>query len=168
MTIIRLMLESLRSFGVTLVAVVAGGYVASALNPQPIYALNSDGSIVEVRPAKKAGSSSGGGDRSAMYFEFEPAFVVNIVDQGEMRMLDINVAVLARDEDSLEAVKQNSPALRSKLIDLLEGRDYRVLLTRDGKESLRQECVGALQKVLAHEAGRAAIEDVYFTNLIMQ
>jgi flagellar protein FliL len=168
MTFARLMLEGLRTFGLTLVAVVAGGYVASALLPQPIYALNSDGSIVEVRPAKQAGPPARSGNRSAMYFEFDPAFVVNIVDQGEMRMLDINVAVLARDEDSLEAVKQNSPALRSKLIDLLEGRDYRVLLTRDGKEALRQECVGALQNVLAHESGRAAIEDVYFTNLIMQ
>jgi flagellar FliL protein len=51
---------------------------------------------------------------------------------------------------------------------LFSNQDPYTLNTREGKEKLRSEALGEIQKVMKQETGRAGVESVFFTSFVMQ
>ena len=99
---------------------------------------------------------------------FDPPLVVNFDDSQAVRFLQLQIDVMARDEKVIEAVKQNSPAIRNNLLMLMNNRDYKTLMTREGKEGLRQECLKEVQRILKKETGSTGVEDLYFSSFVVQ
>jgi flagellar protein FliL len=60
------------------------------------------------------------------------------------------------------------PAVRNALIALFSERDYEALLTRAGKEALRQEALEVVRAELTMLTGQPQAEDIYFTSFVMQ
>jgi flagellar FliL protein len=58
--------------------------------------------------------------------------------------------------------------IRNNLLMLMNGRDYKSLMNREGKEALRLECLKEVQRILTKETGSAGIEDLYFTSFVVQ
>ena len=51
---------------------------------------------------------------------------------------------------------------------LFGSQDAQALRSREGKEALRQEVLGEIQRVLEERIGEQGIEEAYFTSFVMQ
>jgi flagellar FliL protein len=106
---------------------------------------------------------------AALYYKFEPAFVVNFGGEGNSRYLQVTVEAMSRSPEVVEAVKANEPAIRNDLVLLFSSQQYEVLMSPEGKDALRQNTLEAIRKALAKEGTKPEeIEGVYFTSFVIQ
>jgi flagellar protein FliL len=106
---------------------------------------------------------------AAIYYKFDPPFVVNFGGEGSTRYLQVTVEAMSRDTAILEVLKNNEPAVRNDLLMLFSSQDNAVLLSADGKEKLRAATLASIRKVLDSEgANGKQIEAVYFTSFVIQ
>jgi len=106
---------------------------------------------------------------AALYFKFDPAFVVNFGGEGSARYLQVMVEAMTRDPPTLEMIKNNEPAVRNDLVLLFSSQDNATLLSPEGKEKLRNATLEVVRKVVAGEGGDSKnVENVYFTSFVIQ
>lgn len=166
--VVGLAVNGVGIFVLSLAAVVVGGYVNQALHPSQEFAVDKDGKLTLKAPAKDEGGEHGGEKKPAVYYAFDPPLIVNFDDAQAVRFLQLQIEVLARDPKVVEDVKLHSPVIRNNLLMLMNGRDYKSLMNREGKEALRQECLKEVQRILKKETGAPGIEDLYFTSFVVQ
>jgi flagellar FliL protein len=106
--------------------------------------------------------------QAAIYEELVPAFVVNFKHQGRARYMQVSVALMARDQVALDALKVHMPVLRNRLVMLFSGQDFAALMTPVGKEMLRQQATASVQELAEKETGKPTVEQVLFTNIVLQ
>jgi flagellar FliL protein len=104
----------------------------------------------------------------AIYEELSPAFVVNFTQQGRARYMQVSVALMARDQLALDALKVHMPVLRNRLVMLFSSQDFDTLMTPVGKEMLRQQATASVQELAEKETGKLTVEQVLFTNIVLQ
>jgi flagellar protein FliL len=104
----------------------------------------------------------------AIYEELVPAFVVNFTHQGRPRYMQVSVALQSRDQAALDALKVHMPVLRNRLVMLFSSQDFDSLLTPVGKDMLRQQATASVQELAEKETGKTVVEQVLFTNLVLQ
>lgn len=104
----------------------------------------------------------------AEYLPLQPAFVVNYTVKGRQRYLQVGVSLMYREADVSEAVKKHMPVIRNRLVMLFGGESFEQLQTPEGKDALRQKALAALQEILEKEIGKPGIEEVLFTDFVMQ
>lgn len=115
-----------------------------------------------------AGEDAPGSRSNANYLPLDPPLVVNFAAGGQLRYLQVSVEVMARDAKAIGTVDRHAPAVRNALIALFSERDYEALLTRAGKEALRQEALEVVRAELTMLTGQPQAEDVYFSSFVMQ
>ena len=169
-----LVINGVGVFALALAAVLVGGIVNSKLHPVQELIMDADGNLVlkpeEKKPAA-AEEHTGKGDSAkgpAVYFSFDPPLIVNFDDSQAVRFLQLQIDVMARNDKAIEAVKLHSPIIRNNLLMLMNGRDYKTLMSREGKEALRGDCLKEVQRILKKETGSPGIEDLYFTSFVVQ
>jgi len=121
----------------------------------------------EARPAEPAEGATSL-RRPAVYEDLSPAFVINYRQGNRQRYLQVSIALMARDEERLKALRVHMPVLRNELVMLLSGQDFDSLLTPVGKEMLRQQVTAKVQELALKETGHQVVEQVLFTNLVLQ
>jgi flagellar FliL protein len=104
----------------------------------------------------------------ALYTALDPPFVVSFDEEGGARYLQLTLQAMARDEKTIEAVKQHSPAIRNSVLFMLSGYELDVLGTQAGKEQLRKDLLGAANEILAKNGAKQPIEELYFTSIVIQ
>lgn len=104
----------------------------------------------------------------ALYTALDPPFVVSYDAEGGSRYLQLTLQAMARDEKTIEAVKQHSPAIRNSVLFMLSGYELEVLGTQAGKEQLRKDLLGAANEILAKNGTKQPIEELYFTSIVIQ
>src|SRR5580658_2974274 len=142
--------------------VLIGGGVGAwlMLKPKP----NSETADAGA-PAEKAAAPK----TAALYFKFDPAFVVNFGGEGSARYLQVMVEAMTRDPPTLEMIKNNEPAVRNDLVLLFSSQDNAALMSPEGKEKLRNATLEAVRKIIAAEGGDPKlVEGVYFTSFVIQ
>ncbi len=106
--------------------------------------------------------------QQAIYEELTPAFVVNFKSQGKPRYLQVSVALMARNKADLDQLKIHMPTLRNQLVMLFSSQDFDELNTPLGVELLKQKTTVAVQELALIEVGKPVVEQVLFTNVVMQ
>lgn len=106
--------------------------------------------------------------QTALYEPLTPAFIVNFNHQGRQRHMQVSMTLMARDQVALDALKVHMPVLRNNLVMLLSSQDFAVLSTPVGIEALRQQVTASLQELAQKEVGKPVIEQVLFTNYVLQ
>lgn len=104
----------------------------------------------------------------AMYFPIKPPFVVNFQSRGRQRFLQVDVAIMTRNQQVYGAIQTHLPLIKNRLVMLFGGQVYEELQTDEGRELLRQKALEAIQSILDAEIGEAEIDQVLFTNFVMQ
>ena len=105
----------------------------------------------------------------AIYYQFDPAFVVNFEAEQLVRFLQVTIGVMSRDQPTVDFLKQHDPALRNDLLLLLGNQQYSAISSVQGKEQLRERALEAVRAVAKREGGDPQkIEAVYFTSFVMQ
>lgn len=107
--------------------------------------------------------------QAAIYETLAPAFVVNFSNTGgRQRYMQVSVALMSRDQAALDALKEHMPLLRNQLVMLFSSQEFASLTTPVGQEMLRQQATASVQELAQREIGRLAIEQVLFTNFVLQ
>lgn len=103
-----------------------------------------------------------------LYFNFDPPFVVNFADENHIRFLQVAVEVMTFDETVIEDIESFMPLFRNNLILLLSNVEYTKINNSVGINALRQDALVEVQNILEEKTGRKGIEELYFTNFVMQ
>ncbi len=125
-----------------------------------------DGSLVVAEAAAEPETAAPSGP--ANYVPLDPPFVVSFDEEDGTRYLQLQVQAMARSERTIDEIKKHAPALRNAFLFLLSGYDLEELSTLKGKEKLRAELLTKANEVLAKNGVEGQIEELYFTNLVIQ
>ncbi|WP_054112604.1 flagellar basal body-associated FliL family protein [Marinagarivorans algicola] len=104
----------------------------------------------------------------AIYYPIKPSVVVNYDHKGRQRYAQVDVTLLIRDPAIVSAIELHAPTIANALVLTIGGQNYEEVQTAEGKELLRQECLQEIQKILEEEVGSVGVEQVLFTNFVMQ
>ncbi|WP_321833942.1 flagellar basal body-associated protein FliL [Pseudomonas kulmbachensis] len=104
----------------------------------------------------------------AIYEPLTPAFVVNYNANGRQRYLQVSLTLQARDPADLKALMVHMPVIRNNLVMLFSGQTFDDLATPVGQEILRQKTTASVQEVAQKELGKVVIDQVLFTNFVLQ
>jgi flagellar FliL protein len=156
-------------FVLTLLAVVLGGFINAKLYSPPSLKLGKDGIITPYTPPEAQHGSEGerGSPKSAVFYAIDPPLVVNFEDSSAVRFLQITMEVQGRDQKAIESVQKNIPVIRNNLLLLMSNRDYQTLMSREGKEKLRQEALAEV-KAVQKKLGGEDVDDLLFTSFVVQ
>lgn len=106
--------------------------------------------------------------KKPLYLPLE-TMVVNFADPKPARYLQVDIQLMAYDQMVLQAVEENMPVVRNDILVLLGGQTYDAINTREGKEALRKDIAGAVNRILKRHAGmKGKLQAVYFTSFVMQ
>jgi len=166
--IMSLAVNGLGIFVLTLGAVVVGGGINAKLHPLPELKMDKDGKITAVAPVVAASAHGGeGSGKAAVFYAIDPPLVVNFEDGSAVRFLQITMEVMAHDAKAIESVQKNIPLIRNNLLLLMSNRDFQSMMTREGKEKLRQEALTEVRAVQKKQGGED-IDDLLFTTFVVQ
>jgi flagellar protein FliL len=155
-------------FALTLGAVVVGGFINAKLHPLPDLRLDKDGKITAIVPVGAAPKDAEGHTgRPSLYYAIDPPLVVNFEDGSAVRFLQISMEIMAHDEKAIESVQKNIPLIRNNLLLLMSNRNYQSMMSREGKEKLRDEALTEVRAVQKKE-GSPDVDDVLFTSFVVQ
>jgi flagellar FliL protein len=104
----------------------------------------------------------------AVYEALTPAFVVNFNANGRQRYMQVSITMLSRNAADMEALKAHMPVIRNNLVMLFAGIPFESLATPVGQEMLRQKATASIQEVAQKELGKTVIEQLLFTNFVLQ
>lgn len=104
------------------------------------------------------------------YVPLDPSFVANFggSDNGRLQFLRAEVSVRVDSQEASAAVLYHLPALRHALVMLLSRQEEASVSTSTGREALRSEALAELRAILEAEEGKPYIQDVLFTDFIVQ
>lgn len=154
-------------FVLSLGAVVVGGTINTKLHPMPDFKLDKDGKITAIVPVTAAGGHGEEAAKASFFLPIDPPLVVNFEDGSAVRFLQISMEVMAKDQKGIDSVQKNIPLVRNNLLLLMSNRDYQSLMSREGKEKLRQEALTEIRGVQKKQGGDD-IEDLLFTSFVVQ
>jgi len=118
--------------------------------------------------------------KPAIYFLLKPDFVINFESDGVANFLSIQLQIMARSNDPIKVIESHMPVVRNNVLLLMSAQKYEVIRTIEGKEKLRTDIVGLVNKIIATENKDSKskdgdgyhkvenIETIYFTGFIMQ
>lgn len=130
--------------------------------------------IITAASAEEASSESdvveNNSDKVIHYVELEPTFVTNygVSDTGRLKYVKADITVMVHSKDAEAATRYHLPALRNTLVMLLSRQDDSTVSTATGREVIKAEAVAELREVMKSEAGEAYIQDLMFTNFLVQ
>ena len=104
----------------------------------------------------------------AIFEPLTPAFVVNFNANGRTRYMQVSITMLARNQADLDALKVHMPVIRNNLVMLFSGIPFDSLASSIGQEMLRQKATASVQEVAQKELGKTVIEQLLFTNFVLQ
>lgn len=104
----------------------------------------------------------------AIYEAMAPAFVVNYNANGRQRYMQVSMTLQARNQADLDALKVHMPVIRNNLVMLFSGQTFDSLATPVGQEMLRQKATASVQEVAQKELGKVVVDQVLFTNFVLQ
>lgn len=105
---------------------------------------------------------------AAIYEPMAPAFVANFNQNGRQRYMQVSITLLARNQADLDALKVHMPVIRNNLVMLFSGQSFDTLATPVGQEMLRQKATASVQEVAQKEVGKVVVEQLLFTNFVLQ
>ena len=120
------------------------------------------------------GVPEGGAEQAAprpegTYFVMEPELVVSLSPDSHYRSLQTKIGVYSSNEELLEQLKRHEPMVRHHLSDVFAARTSQELLGREGRERLKQDLKAEIEARLSQVGvGDAEIEDLYFTQFVME
>lgn len=144
---------------IVLIGASVGGTITvlKMMQPEPVLE-ESEVAEEEVEPLPKP----------AIYYPLKPEYILNIDARGRRRYLRLDLTVLTRDEDVIAAIELHRPTVDNVVNLIAGGQIFEEIQTAEGKELLRLQLLQELQAVFEKEIGKPGIEQVLFTNFVMQ
>jgi flagellar protein FliL len=129
----------------------------------------------DAKPEPKIGTVSVKSDRfkadprkyEVTYIALEQSFTANLADGAGFVQLGLSLATYY-DGKVVQNVERQAVPIRSAILMVLSQQDAAVLSTPQGKQLLQRDLTEAINEVLRQKEGFGGIDNVYFTNLVIQ
>jgi len=120
--------------------------------------------------AARAAQAETAEEEQLRYVPLQPSFVTNFGDgaDGRLQYVKADVSLRVSSAAAASAVRYHLPALRNAVVLLLSRQDASSVSTGSGREAIRAEALAELRAILEAEEGEPYIEDVLFTNFLVQ
>ncbi len=106
--------------------------------------------------------------KAPIFVEIEP-FTVNLADDDYgSRLLYAGISLKVADEQSKRLLTEHMPEVRSRLLMLLSGQQAADLASPEDKQRLADQVKATLEAPLVEPQPELAIENVLFTEFIVQ
>lgn len=122
------------------------------------------GKSAEKAPSK---AKEKGPHKAMLYVPME-TFTVNLRHADQERYLQVTINLEVVDSVVGEAIKQQMPSMRNRVLLLLSSQDAENLMTREGKEKLSTEISTELRKTLDGAGPNKGLEQVLFSHFVIQ
>lgn len=103
----------------------------------------------------------------ASYFQLQQPFMSNMSDTDAFAQISIAVSTYY-DMRVVEAIKTHEMAIRSQVLMMLAQQPEAMLSTPEGKRQLQGKIKAIINDVLKQKTGYSGIDNVYFTNFVIQ
>jgi len=113
-------------------------------------------------------------DLAVQYVDLDGAFIANLgrsegrPDTGHLAYVKTDVALQVRGSAAHAAVRAHLPAVRNIIVLALSRQDQATINSAAGREALKAEALSEIQALLSAEEGSPHVEDLLFTNFIVQ
>lgn len=129
----------------------------------------------DAAPVLKEGTIAVKNDRASIdpkkhevtYIGVEQSFTANLADGAGFVQLGLSLATYY-DGKVVQNVQRQSVPIRSAVLMVLSQQDAAVLSTPQGKQLLQRDLTHAINQILREKEGFGGIDNVYFTNLVIQ
>lgn len=101
------------------------------------------------------------------YIALEQSFTANLADGAGFVQLGISLATYY-DSKVVQNIERQAVPIRSAVLMVLSQQDAAVLSTPQGKQLLQRDLTDAINQVLREKESFGGIDNVYFTNLVIQ
>ncbi|MGR2737485.1 flagellar basal body-associated protein FliL [Billgrantia sp. Q4P2] len=106
--------------------------------------------------------------QAPIFVKIDP-FTVNLADDNfGSRLLYTGISLKVGNDETREILNEHMPQVRSRLLMLFSGKQATELTTPDGKRRLSDEVVAVLSEPLTAPQPSLEIQDVLFTEFIVQ
>ena len=104
------------------------------------------------------------------YVQLEPTFVTNFGYDGSGRLyyLKADVSLKVSSQEAEMALQYHAPMLRDAIVALLSRASEEAVVSGAGRNELRAEAISELKSLMKSEEGESYIEDLLFTNFVVQ
>ncbi len=110
----------------------------------------------------------GEGSNEEIYYELNQPLIVNFPKGSGASLIQISVTLLAKGEETIEALIKHEPMIRNNLLMAISANEAKNLITREGKEELRSEMLSEVGKVMKKMTGKNKVMNIFFTTFVMQ
>ncbi|NIC04317.1 flagellar basal body-associated protein FliL [Billgrantia bachuensis] len=108
-------------------------------------------------------------ERQAPIFVKIDPFTVNLADDNfGSRLLYTGISLKVGSDETREILDEHMPQVRSRLLMLFSGKQASELTTPNGKRRLSEEVIATLSEPLTEPQPSLEIQDVLFTEFIVQ
>lgn len=101
------------------------------------------------------------------YVGLEQSFTANLADGAGFVQLGLSLATYY-DGKVVQNIERQGVPIRSAVLMVLSQQDAAVLSTPQGKQMLQRDLTAAINEVLRDKEGFGGIDNVYFSNLVIQ
>jgi flagellar FliL protein len=161
---------------IIMASTVAGTlFLTGFFNPKPdpeqieaaADAHGKDGKGKDAKPGKKVKDSPELTRFEYTYMQIEREFLVNL--SGSKKVMSVQLAVMTHYDDRVfENVKKHDFALRSVIMDVMRQTQESELTKPEFRKELAAKIRDAMNTLLEKYEDFGGIEDIYFTNFIVQ
>ena len=103
----------------------------------------------------------------ATYFQLQAPFTSNMLDTDAFAQISVAVSTYY-DMRVIEAIKTHEMAIRSQVLMMLAQQPETMLATPEGKRLLQGKIKTVINDILKQKTGYGGIDNVYFTNFVIQ
>ncbi len=152
---------------VVLVLIIAGGGAA-------FFMMGNDDPSAQEQNADQIESKKDGGEEAEessneiIYYNLEQPLRVNFPTGSSASLIEIKVAFLVSNEETIEALKKHEPMIVNNLLMAISAAGADKLKQIEGKNELRALMLDETGKVIKKMTESDGVKEVFFTAFVMQ
>lgn len=101
------------------------------------------------------------------YVNLEQSFTANLADGAGFVQLGLSLSTYY-DGKVVQNIQRQGVPIRSSILMVLSQQDAQALSTPQGKQMLQRDLTAAINQVLRQKEGFGGVDNVYFSNLVIQ
>ena len=106
--------------------------------------------------------------KELIYFEMSKPFIVDFPQRSAARLVQISIAIMVEEQETVEALTKHEPMIRNNLLMLINGYDPAELKLSTGKDKLREDMMKEVGEILEKMSGNNNVKEIFFTAFVMQ
>ena len=103
----------------------------------------------------------------ATYFQMPAPYTSNLADTDGLVQIALAVSTYY-DGRVIKSIETHETAIRSEILMALSQQSEMELSTPKGKEALQKQLTALINKILMEKTGYSGVDNVYFTNFVIQ